>query len=178
MLRSEHGDVSLIVSQKPCPVCGAPIVQLREPKPALSIQIVSAVRDADLTPDDLSELADALGRAATNASPRELAALVPAASKVITIASKAGENWIGLLALIVAVIAIYIAHTDAQQAHQDAERAIESAHTDAERARQDSQDALKQARSADRKTSTLSDDEVRKIAEQIEAELRRRPASH
>lgn len=101
-----------------------------------------AVRDADLNAADLAELARVLRDAPPNTSPRDLAARtnVPAASSLISIASKAGPTWIALLAIIVALAATYIAHSNATQAHRDAEqahhdtlRAIEEAHADAER---------------------------------------------
>jgi hypothetical protein len=56
MLRDEYGDASLILSQKRCPMCSARLVQLGDKKPPLPIQIIAAVRDADLTPAELFEL--------------------------------------------------------------------------------------------------------------------------
>ena len=70
MLRDEHGDVALIVSDKACPACGSRTVQLDEPKPSIPIQIVTALREADLAPDELTQLANALRSAAPDASPR------------------------------------------------------------------------------------------------------------
>lgn len=180
MLRDEHGDVSLVLSQKPCPKCGAQTIQLNDAKP-LPIQIITAVRDADLTDDELLDLADAVREAPSDTTPRELGERVPSASKIISIASRGGEHWIELLALVLATIAFYVSHTDAQQAHRDAQQASElahqdaqQAHQDAERARQDDgQNERQNAREATRKTSSLSDEDVRRIALQIEAELER-----
>ena len=60
-LRDDHGDVSLVLSEKPCPKCGRPVIQM-EPPPPLPVQIVAALREADLTPDELRTAADALKR--------------------------------------------------------------------------------------------------------------------
>jgi uncharacterized protein HemX len=169
MLRDEQGGVSLILSQKPCPKCGAPTTQLNETKPPLPIQIITAVRDADLSPVELLELADAVRDAPAEMSPRQLAEQVPAASKIITIASRAGDRWIELLAVVLAAVAFYVQHVDAQQAHRDAQQAREEAHQDAERARQDSRQERREARKAARTTGSLSDEDIRKIAHQIEA---------
>jgi hypothetical protein len=166
MLRDDYGDVALIASQQPCPQCGAQTTRLGEPKPSLPVEIVTAVLEADLSPEDMSKLARVLREASPDVSPRELAdrAQLPAASTVITVASRAGKNWIAVLALVLTVVAIYVAHSDAQQAHRDAERAIHQAHVDAEQ-------ALREARQPARSTGTLSDDDVRHIVQQIEHEL-------
>jgi hypothetical protein len=168
MLRDDHGDVSLILSQKPCPQCGAQAIQLNEAKPTLPVEIATAIRDADLTPDQIGTLARVIREADPEISPRELAdrVQIPAASPLITVASRAGKNWIALLSLILTVTAIYVAHTDVQQAHHDAERAIQQSHMDAEK-------ALREAREPSRSTGTLSQEEVNRIAAQIEQQLAR-----
>lgn len=152
ILRDEHGDPALVVSQKPCPICGAGTTTLDSPKRSLPVEIITAIREANLTGDELSAVGDAVRAAAQDVSPRELAEQVPAASKLITVASRAGENWLQLLALVVSIVAIYIAHADTQQAHRDAEEALRVA---------------RQAQS----TAELSDDEVREIADRISAAL-------
>lgn len=163
MLRDEYGDVALIVSQKPCPQCGAQSIQLNESKPSLPVQITTAIREANLSPDELTTFARVVREASPETSPRELAdrAKIPAAENVISVASRAGKNWIGLLGILIALVAIYMSHTDAEQAHRDAERAIGQAYLDAEQATH----AVN--RTAARPTGMLTEDQVRKIAEQI-----------
>ncbi len=68
------------------------------------------------------------------------------------------------------IVCTYITAADAERAHQDAVQAhkdAEVAHQDAERAHQDSVRAL-------RDTSQLSDEEIRKLAEQVESEVGKR----
>jgi hypothetical protein len=163
MLRDDYGDVALIVSQKPCPNCGAQSIQLGEPKPSLPVQIATAIREANLSPSELTTLARVVRDASPETSPRELAdrAKIPAAENVISVASRAGKHWIGLLGLLIAVVAIYISHTDAEQAHQDAEQAIRQAHLETEQAVHAAE------RTATRPTGALTEDQVQKIAEQI-----------
>lgn len=169
ILRDDHGDASLVLSQKPCPVCGTKTVQLGEQKPPLPIQIVTAVRAADLTSAQLLEIVEVARRAPSDVSPRELSDQVPVASKIITIASRSGEGWIGLLAIVLTAIAMYVAHMDSRQAHRDAEEAIERSHEDAERAlRNRQEDAGEPAPT----TKGLSDEDIRKLARQIEADLK------
>jgi hypothetical protein len=175
-LRDDHGDVVMTVSLKPCPRCGRETTQLEREKRPLPVQIVEAVRQADLTAQQLLELADAVDNAPRGISPRQLADQVPGASTIITVASRAGEaSWIALLGLILTVMTGYLAidraHTDAQQAHRDAERAVQQAHEDAERALRDGRD---QADAAVRNTGKLSDEDVRRIADAVDAQLRRR----
>ena len=166
-LRDEHGDVSLVVSQKPCPKCGEQTIQL-EPPPPLPVEIATALRDADLTYDQLVAAADALGKVPSDASPRAVAEQVPLPAKLITVASRVGKDqWIGILVAVIALAIAHVQHTDAERAHQDAEQAhqdAEQAHEDAERTRQDSEQA--------RRTGSLSDDDVKRIAEKVEAAIR------
>lgn len=171
MLRDDYGDVSLILSAKQCPVCGSQLVQLGEKKPPLPLQIVAAIRDADLTQAALSELRSAVEQASRDTSPRELATQVPAASKIFNVASKAGENWIGLLALVLATIGMYVAHMDAQQAHHDAQEAIGQAREESERARRDAKREGEQIPRSQKSTGALSNEDVDKIVEQVEAKL-------
>lgn len=175
-MRDDHGDVVITISVKACPRCGRQTTQLEQEKRPLPVQIVEAVREADLSAEELLELADALENAPSDISPRQLAQQVPGASTIITIASRAGEaSWMALLGLIVAVVIGYVAidqaHTDAQQAHRDAERAAEQAHQDAERAIREGRD---QADAALRTTGKLSDEDLRRITDEIEARLERR----
>lgn len=142
-----------------------PTIQLGETRPSLPVEIVTAVRDANLTVDDLEQLTAALRDAPEGISPRAMAERVPRASKVITIASRAGEQWLALLAIIVTAISLYIAHTDSQQAHQDAE----AAHRDAVQAHQDAERATRTAE----RTGSLSDEDIRKITRQIEEQVER-----
>lgn len=106
--------------------------------------------------DDLDQLTAALRDAPEGISPRAMAERVPHASKVITIASRAGEQWLALLAIIVTAISLYVAHTDSQQTHQDAERA----HRDAAQAHRD----VERTMPAAERTGVLSDEDIRKIA--------------
>ena len=179
MLRDDYGDASLILSQKRCPACGATLVQLGEEKPSLPIQIISAVRDADLASAEILELAEGVRQAKEDTSPRELSQQFPAATQIFTVASRAGEGWIAKLTLVLTVIGLYLAyaginqaHRDAQQAHRDAQQAIEQAHEDAKRAlRQSQRDA--DARERSPTTKDLSDEDIRAIAEQIMDDLKR-----
>lgn len=50
ILRDERGDASLVLAQKPCPKCGEQTIQIEPPAP-LPVQIVGALREADLTDD-------------------------------------------------------------------------------------------------------------------------------
>jgi hypothetical protein len=175
-LRDDHGDVLMTVSVKACPRCGHATTQLEQEKRPLPVQIVEAIREADLTAQQLLELADAVDNAPSGISPRQLDEQVPGASTIIEVASRAGEaSWIALLGLILTVVIGYLAidqaHTDAQQAHRDAERAVEQAHEDAERALRDGRD---QADAAARNTGKLSEEDVRRIADAVEADLKRR----
>lgn len=174
-LRDDHGDVVMTVSSRACPRCGHETTPLEREKRPLPVQIIEAVREAVLTGEELLEFADALANAPSGISPRQLAEQVPGASAIITVASRAGERWIPLLALILSVVIGYLAidraHTDAQQAHRDAERAVQQAHEDAERALRDGRD---QADAAVRNTGKLSDEDVRRIADAVEAHLKRR----
>ena len=172
-------DASVFLSQKACPKCGHETTQL-QPKPPVAIQIIEAVRDADLSPGELLDLADAVRAAPDDTSPRQLAEQLPAASKLITVAARAGKEWMSLLILALTIIALYLqesnaqeAHRDAEQAHRDAQRAIEQAHQDAERARRDGRRERREASEAARRTTSLSDKEVEKIVQQIEAGLNR-----
>jgi hypothetical protein len=165
----EHGDVAMTLSLKTCPQCSGPLTQLREPKPPLPIQIIEAVRDADLSSQELLALADAARDAAGDTSPRDLAEQLPRASKIIEVASRAGEQWMEILALVAAAIAIYVAHMDAREAHRDALQAIDQAHRDTDRALQASREK-RQTFSAGT-TGGLSDEDIRKIAEQVEAHV-------
>lgn len=140
MLRDEQDSPALLLSGKRCPECGGTVIQLGEEKPPPAIQIVTAIREADLTRDELSELVDVLRDAPNDASPRALAQRVPKASGILTAAGRAGADWRFLLTTILTVIALYFAyvavqdadraHIDAAQAHRDAVEA----HEDAERA--------------------------------------------
>jgi hypothetical protein len=171
VLRDTHGSPALLVSQKPCPRCGRETINLKAPKASLPVEIVTAVRDADLTSAELLALADALRNAPSDASPRSVADQVPSASKLITIASRAGKHWLELLTLIVMAVALYVQHHDAQQAHHDAQQAhhdARRAHADAEAAHADAQKAHRDAASAARSTRALSDEDIERIIQQIE----------
>lgn len=168
-LRDEHGGVSLILSEKPCPRCGRQTTQLAPPPP-VPIQLIQAVRDAKLTPDELTAIADAIREAPEGLSPRDMAQRVPAASSLITVASRIGEKWVELLVIAITLVVLHVQTTDAERAHQDAERAHEDArqaHEDAERAHTDSMREL-------RNTSELSEDDISRIVEKLEVELRER----
>lgn len=168
-MRDDYGDVTMTVSAKRCPVCDRQLVQRRR-QPSVPVELITAVREAKLRPDELLELADELRATPDGLSPRDVAARVPAASSFVTIASRLGDNWVELLATVVMIVCTYITAADAERAHQDAVQAhkdAEVAHQDAERAHQDSVRAL-------RDTSQLSDEEIRKLAEQVESEVGKR----
>ncbi len=125
-------------------------------------EIVTAIKEANVTAEELAAVADAVREASDDVSPRALAETVPFAAKLITVASRAGKHWRGLLVLAVTLVPPYIAHTDAQQAHRDAVQArqdAQRAHEDAERARR----ADEQAKT----TGRLSDGDIRAIADQM-----------
>jgi hypothetical protein len=168
MLRDDHGDVALVVAQKHCPQCGTRAVQLNEPKSSLPVEIVTAVRDAGLTADQLEGLARAIRESDASTTPRELAdrAQIPAAGRVIAIASKAGKNWLVLLGVVIALVAAYVAHSDAEQARRDAQQAIEQSHEDVEA-------ELRASREPSRSTKELSQDQVDRLVSEIEKALER-----
>jgi hypothetical protein len=159
VLRDEHGDVSLILSQKPCPKCGSPLslVQTRE---RIALSVVTAMREIDLTAEQLSKLADAIREAPDDVSPHTLADHVPFASRVIAVASKAGDHWVELLVIVVTLFAAWLAYQAAETAHRDAE----IAHHDAEIAHDD-------ASAARHGTGRISKEDADRITLEVEQEL-------
>jgi hypothetical protein len=89
LLRDDRGDASLILSVKRCPRCDRELTQLREKQPPIVVQIVTAIREADLTADELLRLADVVREATNDTSPRDLAAKAPGASNIIAILPRA-----------------------------------------------------------------------------------------
>jgi hypothetical protein len=167
-LRDDFGDASIILSQKPCPRCGRAVTQL-EPPPPVPIALIRAVREAKLAPNELLRIADAVRAAPDGLTPRELAVHLPAASKLITIASRVGEKWAELLVIAVTLVALYVqaagtesAHQDATQSHRDAAQA----HEDAERTHNDAVRAL-------RSTAELSDADIHTLADKVAAEFQK-----
>jgi hypothetical protein len=159
-----HGAPALLVASKVCRRCGMrPTVQIGEQKPPLPVLVVAAFRDANLTREELDALADAIRDAADNMSPRQLAEQVPAASKIVTVASKAGAHWLDLLTAVLMAVSLYVMHADAERAHRDAGRA----HADAERAHHDAEEAHDDAIKARRSTGELTDEDMRKIAQGV-----------
>ena len=165
-LRDDHGDVALILSAKKCPRCGQRVTELKPPPP-VPIQLVQAVRDAKLTPDELLSIADAVRDAPPGLSPRALAERVPSASKLITVASKLGESWAELLVIAVTLIGTYVMHQDSERAHRDAVRA----RPDAEQAHQDAERAHRDAVRVD--SGALEDADVQRLADKLTEEFRR-----
>jgi hypothetical protein len=158
-LLDENGDVALTVSAKRCPNCAAELVVLREQRPSRIVEIITELRNADLSTDDLAALADVVRAAPGDVTPRALAKDAPRAARVITVASREGKDWLPLLALVVALVLAYIAHADAERAHQDAG----VAHQDAVVAHQDAEAA--------RRSSSLTQADIDRIVQQVEEQI-------
>lgn len=165
VLPDERGEPSLIVSLKKCGRCGEQLTQVNE-RPPLPIEIVTAVQEADLSLEELEKFADAIRTADPATTPRQLAESIPGSSKIITVATRAGDHWIEILAIVITLVIFSLTHQDAQQAHKDAQRA----HRDAQQAHRDAQQDAP-------KTASLTDAEVRRIAEQIETRMEDRRRS-
>lgn len=108
--------------RSPCPQCGAEAVNLAPPRERIVVDLVQAIRAADLTIDEIGEITRVLqGKRGGDISPRELAERAPRASKLGVIASRVGEQWpILVTAALAAVVSLYAQH----QSHADAERAL------------------------------------------------------
>jgi len=139
-----------------CPNCGhqATPVQRRE---RIYADIFTALRDADLTVPELVELRDAL-QAGDTTTAADLATAVPRAQNVIDAARKMSPgNWIALLAVIVTALigtaGILVSHSDAVNARETQES------TNAKR------------------TSDLTDEDLRKLREKVKMQTDGSPAS-
>lgn len=170
-LPDERGDTLMTVSAKRCPVCSRELIRI-DTRPPVPIQIVTAVRAAKLTPDELMAIADALTQAPDGLSPREVAERVPAATSLITVAQRFGAQWVEFLVIAVTLVATYVTAMDAERAHDDASRA----HRDAEQAHRDADRAHRDATRALRDTGELPDESIQTLADQIEAALKSRRA--
>jgi hypothetical protein len=126
----------------------------------IALSVVTAIRETDLTAEQLTDLADAIRVAPADVTPRALAEQAPFASKVIAVASKADEHWIELLAIAVTLFVTWLTLQAAQTAHRDAE----IAHHDAEVAREDAQ-------ATRRGTGRMSKEEPERIAREVEQKL-------
>jgi hypothetical protein len=162
----ENGDVAMTVSAKRCPSCSAQLVVLRERRPSRIVEIITELKNADLSTDDLAALADVIRAAPEDVTPRVLAEDAPQAARAITIASREGADWLPLLGVVVALVLAYIAHADAQRAHQDAM----VAHNDAVVAHQDAVALQKDAEAAPRSRS-LTQADIDRIVEQVEERI-------
>lgn len=144
-----------------CPNCGRMVRAIGDlARPKIHAEILTAIRDADLSATDLAEFARVLDSAQADASPREIAAAFPAANQIVVVASRAGPDWIARLSLIVAVLAAMISAGGVLWAHEDAERALDSAPESTQPTR----------------TSELTDEDLQRLAEAIAAERAREEA--
>jgi hypothetical protein len=165
-LLDENGDVALTLSGKQCPNCTAQLIVLREKRPSRIVEIITELRNADLSADDLAALADVVRAAPKGVSPRTLAADAPRAARVITIASREGKDWLPLLAVILTLVVAYIQHADAERAHHDAVVAHQDAivaHRDAVVAHQDADATLR--------SSSLTQADIDRIVHQVEERM-------
>lgn len=108
--------------------------------------IISTIRETDLSAGELQEIADVLADNAVPITAGELAQRVPAADAVIKIAvARGGRNGLAMLGVAVTLAMGYIAHLDAEKATRTT--------------------------AAPTRTSQLSDEDIAKIAAQVEADL-------
>lgn len=146
--------------QLSCPSCGRMVQAIGDPPRAkIHADIVTVIREADLSADDLDQLRRVLASADADASPRAIAEEFPAASQIVVVASRAGKDWIALLGLIVTVFSLALAGAAIVIQHDDAEEALRSADKAAQVER----------------TSQLTDEDVAEIAARIAAELKKPP---
>ena len=136
-----------------CPHCGRPAVVVQPSPDRLTQQLISVIREADLTAQDLDAIQAAITDVGEEATLDDLADRVPESRAFLERVAGLGiGNWIALLAIIVAAVWGYIAHTDAIDAMTSAD----------------------QPRAVQR-TSQLSQKNLREIAHQVEVDLEHAP---
>lgn len=109
-----------------CPSCGG----TAHVPPAVWLNQRTRLRPSDLPTAMLESLLEALtsGAIPKDVTPEGLRDRFPEATPIIAVAvQRGGRNWLALLALIVTLIIGYLAHSDAQEAHTDAQKMIDIA---------------------------------------------------
>ncbi len=107
-----------------CPSCGG----TAHVPPAVWLNQRTRLRPSDLPTEMLESLLEALrsGSIPKGVTPEGLNNRFPEATPIIAVAvQRGGSNWLGLLAIVVALIIGYVAHADAQQAIDVARHAAE-----------------------------------------------------
>lgn len=153
---NEMGEEVTVAAGNMCQGCRSTHVIDISPRPRVNAEVITqAIRDADMSVNDLQDLAAAVQAATGDISPRALAEQVPSAQHVIVIASRAGRDWLALLGIVIAIVLGYVAHLDAEKASRSADQEPKA-----------------------ERTSELTEHDLRKIAKQVESKMHDTPKPH